>query len=118
MACPKKILSSLSRDNPESINQTIDHNQGLTVFEATISSSGNQFVIAPGHLQRQWTSKDRNYFHYILKSPGAYNGFPILSARYTVLSDRVKLSDGKNVNIDICYFYNAQRQPEPVYVDG
>ena len=100
---PEKEPEFPAKDNPESINQTIDHNQGLTGFEATISSSGNQYVIAPGHLQRQWMSKGRNYFHYVLKNPGAYNGFPILSARYTILRDSVKLSDGKNVNIDIYY---------------
>ena len=103
---PEKEPEFPVKKDPESINQTIDHNQGLTGFEATISSSGDQFIIAPGHLEKQWKRAGRNYFHYVLKSPGAYNGFPILSARYTVLRDSIKLYDGKNVNIAIFYHNN------------
>ena len=103
---PEKEAEFPPKNNQEGLYQTITHNQGMTGFEATISTSGNQVVVAPGHLENQWTSEGRNYFHYVLKKPAAYYGFPILSAGYTILRDSVKLTDGKNVNINIFYFKN------------
>ena len=80
---PEKEPALSAKNDPEGINQTISHNQGLTGFEATISTTGNQFVVAPGHLRKQWQDNGRNYFRYVLESPASTMGFPILSARYT-----------------------------------
>jgi ABC-2 type transport system permease protein len=38
-------------------------------YETTISTSGQQTAIAPGHLEREWQQGDRRYFHYQSYAP-------------------------------------------------
>lgn len=84
----------------------------LIHFEATVSTSKDQIAIAPGYLQKTWETNGRKYFHYIQDSP--IDAFAtIVSARYDVLRDSVKLSNGKNVNIELFHHpthkYNLDR---------
>jgi aminopeptidase N len=52
-------------------------------FEAVISTSENQIAVAPGTLQRTWTSGNRKYFHYVAETP-IFNEFAFFSAKYAV----------------------------------
>ena len=84
----------------------------LIHFEATVSTSKDQIAIAPGYLQKSWETNGRKYFHYIQDTP--IDAFAtIVSARYDVLRDSVKLSNGKNINIELFHHpthkYNLDR---------
>lgn len=52
-------------------------------FAATVSTSRDQSVVAPGRLEKSWTQGDRNYFRYRTAAP-IYNRFAFASARYSV----------------------------------
>lgn len=55
----------------------------FTSFEATVSTDPDQIAMAPGYLQKEWTSNGRRYFHYVMDSPmPAF--FAVLSARWEV----------------------------------
>jgi len=56
-------------------------------FDATVGTEPDQFAIAPGYLQREWTQNGRRYFHYRMDSP-ILNFFAFQSARYEVRNDR------------------------------
>jgi ABC-2 type transport system permease protein len=75
----------------------------LIDFEATVSTSSDQFAIAPGILDSTWKDKNRNYFHYTMNDPKTYEPFPIFSAKYSVIHDSVTLANGKTVCIEIDY---------------
>jgi ABC-type transport system involved in multi-copper enzyme maturation permease subunit len=66
-------------------------------FEATIGTEPDQWAIAPGYLQREWTEGDRRYFEYRMDSP-ILNFFAFQSARYAVKKDR-----WNDVSIEIYY---------------
>lgn len=84
----------------------------LIDFEATISTVEDQIAIAPGYLQKEWTEDGRRYFHYIQDTP-IQAFFNIVSAEYDVLEDKVLLSNGKEINIEIFHHpehkYNLDR---------
>jgi ABC-2 type transport system permease protein len=52
---------------------------GLIDFKATLSTSEDQIAIAPGYLQKYWTTGGRNYFVYEMDSP-MINFYNIMSA--------------------------------------
>jgi ABC-2 type transport system permease protein len=56
-------------------------------FQATIGTDADQWAIAPGYLQREWTEGGRHYFAYRMDSP-ILNFFAFQSARYAVRKDR------------------------------
>lgn len=76
-------------------------------FEATVSTSPDQIAIAPGYLQREWTTNGRRYFHYKMDKP-ILNFYSFLSGKYEVLRDK-----WNDVNIEIYYHpqhkYNIDR---------
>ena len=55
-------------------------------FEATISTSLDQVAVAPGNLVKDWTDKDRRYFHYRMIGP-IVNMYTFLSGAYEVARD-------------------------------
>ncbi|HVG25308.1 MAG TPA: hypothetical protein VND45_14215 [Thermoanaerobaculia bacterium] len=55
-------------------------------LDTTVSTSGDQFALAPGYLQRQWTQNGRRYFQYKTTSP-ILGFWSYLSARYAVKRD-------------------------------
>ncbi|MCF0056252.1 M1 family aminopeptidase [Dyadobacter sp. CY356] len=95
-------------------------NADLIHFEATLSTSTDQIAIAPGYLQKSWEEKGRKYFYYIQDSPIQLFE-SVISARYEVLREPLKLDNGKTVNIEIFYDkhhpYNLNRF-KAAYVDG
>ena len=75
-------------------------------FDATVGTEPDQFAIAPGYLQREWTENGRRYFHYRMDSP-ILNFFAFQSARYVVRNDRwndvaigVYYHPGHDYNVD------------------
>jgi len=52
-------------------------------FAATVSTSVDQIVVAPGHLERTWERDGRRYFQYRSQSP-IRSFFAFASARYEV----------------------------------
>ncbi|MFQ3221447.1 MAG: ABC-2 type transport system permease protein [Paraglaciecola sp.] len=66
-------------------------------FSATLSTSDDQFAIAPGYLQKQWQQDGRNYYRYEMDSP-MVNFFSIMSARL----ERKKV-EHNGVSIEVFY---------------
>lgn len=66
-------------------------------FEATISTSEDQFAITPGYLQKEWIEDGRRYFHYKMDAP-MVNFYAFLSARL-----EKKLEMYKGINIEVYY---------------
>ncbi len=81
-------------------------------LDTTVSTSADQVALAPGYLQREWTSNGRRFFHYKTTSP-ILGFWSYLSARYTVKRDR-----WKDVPIEIYYDakhpYNVDRMIDGV----
>ncbi len=55
-------------------------------FRATVSTAKDQFAVAPGYLEKEWTEGERRFFRYRMDQP-ILNFFSVLSARYEVLRD-------------------------------
>ena len=58
-------------------------------FEATVSTSEDQFAITPGYLQKEWVKEGRRYFHYKMNAP-IFNFVAFLSGRYEVVKEKYK----------------------------
>jgi ABC-2 type transport system permease protein len=56
-------------------------------FDATVGTDADQWAIAPGYLQREWTERGRRYFAYRMDAP-ILDFFAVQSARYAVAKDR------------------------------
>lgn len=54
-----------------------------TRLDITIGTTPDQIAVAPGQLQREWSSDGRRYFRYVTDS-AVGNEFRLLSARYAV----------------------------------
>jgi ABC-2 type transport system permease protein len=76
-------------------------------LDTTVSTSPDQIAIAPGYLQKEWTSNGRRYFRYKTTSP-ILAFWAYLSARY-----QVKRSEWHGIPIEIYYdpkhAYNVDR---------
>lgn len=81
-------------------------------FETTVSTTGDQIVIAPGYLQGEWREGDRRYFHYAMDAP-ILHFYSYLSADYQVARDQ-----WKDVAIEVYYHeahaFNVDRMIESV----
>jgi ABC-2 type transport system permease protein len=103
---PRPRLPDL--DDAAAINKS-DAISGLASFEATVSTSGDQIAVTPGHLQRVWMENGRRYFRYTIDEPLLRNmNFALMSARYAVKRDT-----WKGVALEIYYHpgheYNLER---------
>jgi len=79
---------ALDLDDPTApANNYISHDADRIRFEATVSTSADQRVVAPGSLEREWTEGGRRYFHFVEQRP-IFHYLAFLSARYTVEHDR------------------------------
>lgn len=82
----------------------------LIDFKATLSTSIDQYAIAPGYLKKQWEQDGRRYFEYEMDSP-MLNFFNVMSARL-----EVKKELHKGVEIAVYYhkdhFWNVDRMIE------
>lgn len=66
-------------------------------FSATVSTSTDQFAIAPGYLEKEWQENGRNYYRYVMDAP-MVNFFSIMSAKLASKKERYK-----GVNIEVYY---------------
>jgi ABC-2 type transport system permease protein len=82
----------------------------LIDFKATLSTSEEQFAIAPGYLTNEWEQDGRRYFQYEMDSP-MVNFFNIMSAKLEV---KTEIHNG--VEIAVYYhkehFWNVERMIE------
>ena len=74
-------------DDPAAADLPFTRDADRVTFEATLSTSLDQIAIAPGELEREWTTGNRRFFHYKMDRP-VFNFYAILSGRYTVARDR------------------------------
>jgi len=58
-------------------------------LEAIISTSSRQTALAPGYLLREWTEKDRRFFHYKTERDIKFV-FSILSGEYALLQENYR----------------------------
>ncbi len=81
-------------------------------FEVVISTSADQFALAPGYLQREWEDNGRRYFHYAMDAP-ILNFFNIMSANMAVTTDE---HDGVAIEIHHHpdHAFNVERMIEAV----
>ncbi len=83
---PKERMRN--RDDPVGLAQNgLATDADFISFEATVGTEEDQYAIAPGYLQREWTEHGRRYFEYRMDSP-ILNFFAFQSARYAVKKDR------------------------------
>lgn len=78
-------------------------NAGLLDLDITVSTNADQWVVAPGTLEKEWITGGRHYFHYVQDHPKIYPPFAMASARYTISRDTVTLQDGDKVGLAIFY---------------
>ncbi|MDO3645187.1 hypothetical protein [Mucilaginibacter sp. L3T2-6] len=99
---PPKREEEIAQNDPEGINN-LKAGAAADLFTAdiTVSTDGDQTVVAPGELLNKWQQNARNYFHYVQDKPGMYAPLSILSARYADLHENVNLSHP--VDVDIYY---------------
>lgn len=76
-----------------------------TIVEAVVSTDEDQVAVAPGKLQRSWTTNGRRYFHYATNAP-IPNQYAFFSAKYAVeetkwndVSIQVFHQPGHNANL-------------------
>lgn len=99
---PPKMDEEIAQNDPEGI-RTLKAGKiaDLVHFDITVSTAGDQTVVAPGELVEQWQQNGRNYFHYVRSQPGLYMPVAMLSARFKNYHDKIQLN--RPVNIDIYY---------------
>jgi ABC-2 type transport system permease protein len=79
---------ALDLDDPAApANNYISHDADRIDFEATVSTSADQRVVAPGVLDREWVEGGRRYFHFVENRP-IFHYLAFLSARYQVEHER------------------------------
>jgi ABC-2 type transport system permease protein len=111
-------------DSLSRMNTYISSDADRIDFETVISTSPDQYAIAPGYLQAEWEAPvayrpdvgTRRYFHYKMDTP-ILNFYSFQSARYAIARDVWKDSlHGNTVNIEIYYHpthsYNVYRMIE------
>ena len=77
----------LPRDDPQGLAVNgLGSDADWINFDATVSTSPDQTAIAPGTLDREWSSNGRHYFHYKMDQ-AILNFYAFQSARYAVRHD-------------------------------
>jgi ABC-2 type transport system permease protein len=91
----------------------------LMAIDLTVSTSGDQSVVATGDLKKQWTQNGRNYYHFVQDKPGMYAPLAMVSARFANQHQRIQLDHP--VDVDIYYHpehnFNIDRMMA-AYKDG
>ena len=102
-----RVTSKPITDTASYGNNLFVQDADFVTFDATVSTSPDQTAIAPGYLQKEWTSNGRRYFHYKMDGK-IMNFYSFLSARY-----QVKRDSYNGINIEIYYHkgheYNLDR---------
>lgn len=88
-------------------NNYLGNDADRITFDAVISTSQDQTVVAPGTLEQEWMKDGRRYFRFRADRP-MLNFYTIQSARYEVRHDR-----WQDVSIDVYYHpgheFNVER---------
>ncbi|WP_075794581.1 M1 family aminopeptidase [Massilia putida] len=84
-------------DEAARANNYIANDADWVRFDAVVSTSPDQTVVAPGTLEQEWMSGGRRWFHYKADKP-VLNMYTFQSARYEVRHDR-----WQDVTIDVYY---------------
>lgn len=101
---PKGEPPLIAHDDPrESRRLDASPTSGLTQLDITVSTSGDQWAIGPGKLDKEWQEGDRHYFHYAQQGPGMYPPFAILSARYARKKILVPIEGSDPVRLSLYY---------------
>jgi ABC-type transport system involved in multi-copper enzyme maturation permease subunit len=87
----KHGLKPIERMKPQSdmqarMNNQLSREADWIDLDTTVSTSADQIALAPGYLQKTWTSNGRRYFQYKTTSP-ILAFWSYLSARYAVKRD-------------------------------
>ncbi|MEP7062914.1 MAG: hypothetical protein ABI881_10980, partial [Betaproteobacteria bacterium] len=76
------------RDDPAGLDyNAIGHEADWIAFEAEVTTEADQWAIAPGYLEREWTDAGRRHFIYRMDVP-ILDFVAFQSARYAVKRDR------------------------------
>lgn len=99
-------------DNPnELVNARSGGDSDGIRLNVTIGTNKDQIAVTSGVLTKQWTNRNRNYFHYKSDDP-IINFYSIVSANYEVKRDTWKSSDA-SVDLEIYHHkshsYNTDR---------
>lgn len=78
----------------------------LVKYDITVSTVGDQTAVAPGYLEKKWQQNGRNYYHYVQNAPPIDLFFDLISSRYTITRDSVKLPSGKTIGLELYYQAN------------
>jgi len=101
---PEKHEKDIPHDDPtarRTMQSEVDAD--LIDLDITISTNADQWIVAPGTLEKEWVTGSRHYFHYVQDHPKIYPPFVMYSARYTISRDTVTLQDGRRVGLAIFY---------------
>jgi ABC-2 type transport system permease protein len=92
------------QDSIGRLTRNNDFTGGLIPLDITVSTSADQWAIAPGRLEKEWLEDGRHCFHYVQAPPGVYTPFAIASGRYSLLKDTVLLAPHRKVDLTIFYY--------------
>jgi len=98
---PEKHDKDIPHDD-STARRTLQVNADLIDLDITVSTNADQWVVAPGVLEKEWIAGGRHYFHYVQDHP-IYPPFLMVSARYAISRDTVALQDGRRVGLAIFY---------------
>ena len=94
---PEKKGMALPTDDEARQNYYAGNNIDFITFETTVSTTADQIALAPGHLQKEWTERNRRFFQYKTESP-MRNGIIFNSGRFAVKKDK-----WNDVDLEIYY---------------
>ena len=92
-------------DIHEMINARSGSDSDGLLLDITIGTKDGQTALAPGTLQRQWSSNGRSYFRYQSTEP-IVNFYTIVSAEYEVLKDNWKSSSEAENAVDLEIYHH------------
>jgi hypothetical protein len=102
---PKERMAARD-DEAARANSYLANDADWIRFDAVVSTSPDQTVVAPGTLEQEWMSGGRRWFHYKSDKP-MLNFYTFQSARYEVRHDRwqdvtidVYYTPGHDINVD------------------
>ena len=97
---PPKEDEEIAQDDPIGMNTLKAGNSAdLISMDLTVSTSGDQTIVAPGELQKTWKQGGRNYFHFVQNTPGMYQPVGIISARFVDSTTTIGLDHPVQVSI-------------------
>jgi len=94
----KDLMPALEKNcTSDCMNTYLSNNSDWVNVHTVISTTPGQIAIAPGSLEREWTSNGRRYFEYRLDH-FALNFYSFLSAAY-----EVKRADWNGIKVEVYY---------------